>query len=79
MSSRLDELLAIMERLRAPDGCPWDREQTFESIAPTPSRRRTRWSDAIERQDLAHLKDELGDLLFQVVFHAQMARERGRV
>ena len=66
-----------MERLRAPDGCPWDREQTFESIAPYTLEEAYEVADAIERQDLAHLKDELGDLLFQVVFHAQMARERG--
>ena len=65
-----------MERLRAPDGCPWDREQTFASIAPYTVEEAYEVADAIERGDLAHLKDELGDLLFQVVFHAQMARER---
>ena len=77
MSSRIEELLAIMERLRAPDGCPWDREQTFASIAPYTIEEAYEVADAIEREDLAHLKDELGDLLFQVVFHAQIARERG--
>lgn len=77
MSSGLERLLAIMERLRAPDGCPWDREQTFASIAPYTLEEAYEVADAIERQDLAHLKDELGDLLFQVVFHAQIARERG--
>jgi ATP diphosphatase len=77
MSSRMQELLAIMERLRAPDGCPWDREQTFASIAPYTIEEAYEVADAIEREDLAHLKDELGDLLFQVVFHAQIARERG--
>ena len=77
MSSRIEELLAIMERLRAPDGCPWDREQTFASIAPYTIEEAYEVADAIEREDLAHLKEELGDLLFQVVFHAQMARERG--
>ena len=66
-----------MERLRAPDGCPWDREQTFASIAPYTIEEAYEVADAIEREDLAHLKDELGDLLFQVVFHAQIARERG--
>jgi ATP diphosphatase len=71
------ELLAIMERLRAPDGCPWDREQTFASIAPYTIEEAYEVADAIEREDLAHLKDELGDLLFQVVFHAQIASERG--
>lgn len=77
MSSRIEELLAIMERLRAPDGCPWDREQTFTSIAPYTIEEAYEVADAIEREDLMHLKDELGDLLFQVVFHAQIARERG--
>jgi nucleoside triphosphate diphosphatase len=73
----MQELLAIMERLRAPDGCPWDREQTFASIAPYTIEEAYEVADAIEREDLAHLKDELGDLLFQVVFHAELARERG--
>ena len=73
----MQELLAIMERLRAPDGCPWDREQTFASIAPYTIEEAYEVADAIEREDLVHLKDELGDLLFQVVFHAQIARERG--
>jgi ATP diphosphatase len=77
VSSRIEELLAIMERLRAPDGCPWDREQTFASIAPYTIEEAYEVADAIEREDLAHLKEELGDLLFQVVFHAQIARERG--
>jgi MazG family protein len=77
VSSRIEELLAIMERLRAPDGCPWDREQTFASIAPYTIEEAYEVADAIEREDFEHLKDELGDLLFQVVFHAQLARERG--
>ena len=75
MSSRMDELLAIMARLRAPDGCPWDRQQTFSSIAPYTVEEAYEVADAIERGDLNSLKDELGDLLFQVVFHAQMASE----
>ena len=77
MSSRLTELLAIMARLRAADGCPWDRQQTFASIAPYTVEEAYEVADAIERGDLADLKDELGDLLFQVVFHAQMAHEAG--
>jgi nucleoside triphosphate diphosphatase len=77
MSSRLLDLLAIMERLRAPDGCPWDRQQTFSSIAPYTIEEAYEVADAIERGDLRHLKEELGDLLFQVVFHAQIAREAG--
>jgi nucleoside triphosphate diphosphatase len=76
MSARLTELLEIMHRLRSPGGCPWDREQTFASIAPYTIEEAYEVADAIERGDLTHLKDELGDLLFQVVFHAEMARER---
>jgi nucleoside triphosphate diphosphatase len=78
VTSRVDELLQIMARLRAPDGCPWDREQTFASIAPSTIEEAYEVADAIERADMAHLKDELGDLLFQVVFHSQMAHEAGQ-
>ena len=66
-----------MKRLRAPDGCPWDRAQTFASISPYTVEEAYEVADAIDRGDLAHLRDELGDLLFQVVFHAQMASEQG--
>jgi ATP diphosphatase len=71
----MQELLAIMARLRGVAGCPWDREQTFASIAPYTIEEAYEVADAIERGDLPHLKDELGDLLLQVVFHAQMASE----
>jgi MazG family protein len=74
----LHELLAIMRRLRSPEGCPWDREQTFASIAPHTIEEAYEVADAIERGDMAHLQDELGDLLFQVVFHAQLAEEVGQ-
>jgi nucleoside triphosphate diphosphatase len=77
MSARMNELLAIMARLRAADGCPWDREQTFASIAPFTIEEAYEVADAIERGDRQALKDELGDLLFQVVFHAQIASEAG--
>jgi ATP diphosphatase len=71
-------LLAIMARLRSPDGgCPWDLEQTFATIAPYTIEEAYEVADAIERGDLAELKDELGDLLLQVVFHARMAQELG--
>ena len=73
--SRMRELLAIMVRLRAADGCPWDREQSFASIAPYTIEEAYEVADAVERGDMPHLKDELGDLLFQVVFHAQIASE----
>ena len=74
-TSRLRELLGIMARLRAADGCPWDREQTFATIAPYTIEEAYEVADAIERHDMPNLKDELGDLLFQVVFHAQIASE----
>lgn len=72
------ELLAIMARLRNPDGgCPWDLEQDFSTIAPYTIEEAYEVADAIERESFAELKDELGDLLFQVVFHARMAEEAG--
>ena len=78
MNSRVRELLAIMARLRAADGCPWDRQQTFASIAPYTIEEAYEVADAVERGDMQQLKDELGDLLFQVVFHSQMASEAGQ-
>ena len=72
---RMQELLAIMARLRAVDGCPWDREQTFATIAPHTIEEAYEVADAVERGDVQHLTDELGDLLFQVVFQAQIASE----
>ena len=72
MSESICRLLEIMTKLRSPkDGCPWDIEQTFETIAPYTIEEAYEVADAIERNDLIDLKDELGDLLFQVVFHAQ--------
>ena len=74
----LVELLAIMARLRDRErGCPWDLEQTFATIAPYTIEEAYEVADAIERNDVGDLKDELGDLLFQVVFHARMAEEAG--
>jgi ATP diphosphatase len=74
----VDTLLDIMVRLRDPQtGCPWDLEQDFRSIAPYTLEEAYEVVDAIERDDSAALQDELGDLLFQVVYHAQMAQERG--
>ena len=75
----MNRLLAVMARLRNPEGgCPWDLEQDFATIAPYTIEEAYEVADAIERQDMPALKDELGDLLLQVVFHAQMAREAGR-
>jgi len=74
----IERLLAIMARLRAPEGgCPWDIEQTFATIAPYTIEEAYEVADAIARGDMKDLRDELGDLLFQVVFHARMAEETG--
>ncbi len=73
----IERLIAIMARLRGPDGCEWDREQTFATIAPYTIEEAYEVADAIARDDLAELKDELGDLLLQVVFHARIAEEQG--
>lgn len=74
----LADLLAVMARLRDPEtGCPWDVEQTFETIAPYTIEEAYEVEDAIRRGDPAEIKDELGDLLLQVVFHARMAEEAG--
>jgi len=74
----LETLLTIMTALRHPEtGCPWDQVQTFETIAPYTIEEAYEVADAIERGDLADLKDELGDLLLQVVYHAEIAKERG--
>ncbi|HVN45222.1 MAG TPA: nucleoside triphosphate pyrophosphohydrolase [Steroidobacteraceae bacterium] len=71
-------LLALMARLRDPErGCPWDRAQSFSSIAPYTIEEAYEVADAIEHGDREHLREELGDLLFQVVFHTRMAEERG--
>jgi tetrapyrrole methylase family protein/MazG family protein/ATP diphosphatase len=78
MTRPIDRLLAIMARLRDPDrGCPWDREQNFATIAPYTIEEAYEVADAIKREDMTALKDELGDLLLQVVFHARMAEEAG--
>ena len=78
MEKPIDNLLKIMARLRDPQrGCPWDCEQDFATIAPYTIEEAYEVADAIERRDMAALKDELGDLLLQVVFHAQMAEETG--
>lgn len=77
-SSGLERLVEIMRRLRDPvDGCAWDREQTFETIAPYTIEEAYEVADAIRRGDMHALKDELGDLQLQVVYHARIAEERG--
>jgi len=75
-SYTINDLLYLMSRLRDPEtGCPWDRKQTFSTILPYTLEEAYEVADAIEQQDYAHLKEELGDLLFQVIFYAQMGQE----
>lgn len=74
---QLSRLRAIMHRLRAPGGCPWDAEQTHESIVPNLIEETYETVDTIQRNDYNHLKEELGDLLLQVVFHSEIAEEAG--
>ncbi len=77
-SRDISRLLEIMAALRTPgSGCPWDLDQTFQTIAPYTLEEAYEVADAIARGDLIHLKDELGDLLLQVVYHARMAQEEG--
>lgn len=77
--SAVTALLTVMERLRDPEtGCRWDLEQSYESIAPSTIEEAYEVVDAIERKDYKHLKEELGDLLFQVVFYSQLGKEEGR-
>src|SRR6187431_1684166 len=75
---RFDALVEIMRRLRSPDGCPWDREQTLQTLRPFLLEETYEALDAIDRGDFDDLKGELGDVLFQCVFHSQIAAERGR-
>jgi XTP/dITP diphosphohydrolase/tetrapyrrole methylase family protein/MazG family protein len=73
----IDELRQTMARLRAPDGCPWDREQTHQTLARCLIDECSELLDTIDRNDVPHMREELGDVLIQVVFHAQLAAERG--
>jgi nucleoside triphosphate diphosphatase len=75
--AQIDRLAAIMERLRGPDGCEWDRAQSFATIAPYTLEEAHEVADAIARDDMPDLCEELGDLLLQVVFHARIAAEAG--
>src|SRR5580658_8111780 len=74
---RFERAVAIMERLRAPGGCPWDREQTFDSIKPFTLEETYEVLEAIDNRDWHELAGELGDLLLQVLFYAEMAKEQG--
>src|SRR5262249_57534320 len=71
------DLIDLMERLRAPDGCPWDREQTYAKLGPMLIEEAYEVIEAAEAEDWDDLRDELGDLLFQIVFYGQNASESG--
>ena len=75
---KLDELIAVLERLRAPGGCAWDREQTHESLVQYLVEETYELIDAIESGDSDDLVEELGDVLYQVIFHADIAAEAGQ-
>ncbi len=76
--NNIEQLLSIMAQLRDKEsGCPWDRKQTFDSIIPHTIEETYEVVDAIHKKDWSNLKEELGDLLFQVIFYAQMAKEEG--
>ncbi|MEI6466501.1 MAG: MazG family protein [Verrucomicrobiota bacterium] len=76
--SAIDDLRQTMARLRAPDGCPWDQEQTHATLVRCLIDEVSELIDTIDRQDYPHMREELGDVLIQIVFHAQIAAERGR-
>lgn len=73
-----DKLVGIVERLRGPDGCPWDREQTRETLIPFLIEELYELIDAFKKDDSEEMKEELGDLLFQIILHCQLSREEGR-
>lgn len=77
MPDRFAKLVKIMERLRGDDGCPWDKEQTPESLKPFLIEEAYEVIEALDEKDSAKLKEELGDLLYQILFHAQIAKEKG--
>ena len=72
-----EELVLVIAKLRAPDGCPWDREQTHKSLKPNMVEEAYETVDAIDEDNMPHLKEELGDVLLQVLLHSQIASERG--
>ncbi len=73
----ISELVQVMKKLLAPDGCPWDREQTHQSLAPFAIEEAHELAEALEKKDIPNMKEELGDLLLQVVFHSELAEKSG--
>jgi tetrapyrrole methylase family protein/MazG family protein len=78
MSAQFDRLVRLLEKLRSPDGCPWDREQTHDSLKPNLLEEAYEVLEAIDQAEPARIREELGDLLLQVIFHAQIEAEMGR-
>ena len=76
--SAIDDLKETMSRLRGPGGCPWDHEQTHESLCETLIEETAELLEAIDHEDIEHMREELGDVLLQVVFHAQITKEKGQ-
>ena len=77
MKYSFEDLVKIMATLRSPEGCPWDRQQTHQSLLPYLVEESHEYIDAAQADDKAHMAEELGDVLFQVVFHSQVAKENG--
>lgn len=77
MKHPIEELVAIMEKLRSPEGCPWDREQTHASVRRCIIEEVYEFTEAIDQEDPGKMKEELGDVLFQIIFHCQLAKEKG--
>jgi MazG family protein len=77
MSEVFDELVSIMDRLRSPGGCPWDLKQDFDSFLPCLREELAELEEAIGERDPAHIREELGDLFFNLVFVARLAKEQG--
>src|SRR5437868_1608441 len=72
------ELLGVMTKLRSPKGCPWDRKQTHKSLLKYLVEESREFQQAVGKKDYANMEEELGDILLQVIFHAQIAKEKGR-
>ena len=75
----LEELIGVIAKLRSPQGCPWDREQTHSSLRRNMLEEAYEAVDAIDDNDMKHLQEELGDVLLQVLLHAQIAQEEGEI
>jgi len=73
-----DQLLRVMSRLRSPKGCPWDKKQTHQSLLKYLFEEAHEFKQSVRKKDYANMEEELGDLLLQVIFHSQLAKEKGR-